>query len=130
MTHIGSVPLSNRLPEDTLIWRFEKDMEYYVKTTYHLLSDIRSASKSGPSTRLRQKAWKNLWKVSINEHIKNFTWRLAKDIMSTKAKLSKKRYCFGCFLPFHLFLQCNFSKKVFFSSPLGVRLLDGCYMLD
>lgn len=90
MTHIGSIPLFDRLLEDKVIWHFEKDREYYVKTTYDLLGDLTHARKPVPSTRVRKKVWKNLWKVSVNERIKNFTWRLVKEILPTKANLSNK----------------------------------------
>lgn len=124
VTHIGSVPLSNSLHEDKWIWHFEKDGEFSVKTAYHLLGDLRRVSKSGPSSKVRQKVWKNLWKVLVNERIKKFTWRLAKDILPTKANLSKKGIAFDVSCPFchlhpenslHLFLQCDFSKRVFLS---------------
>ncbi|KAI5417946.1 hypothetical protein KIW84_042542 [Lathyrus oleraceus] len=98
------------LLEDKAIWHFEKDGEYYVKTTYHLLGDLTHAGKPVPSTRVRQKVWKNLWNVSVNERIKNFTWRFVKEILPTKANLSKQ--------------------GVFFSSPLGVRVPASCDVLD
>lgn len=77
--------------------------------------------------------------MTVTEHVKNFTWRLAKDILPTRANLRKKGTPLDDSSPFchmypetslHPFLHCDFSKRVFFSSPSGVRIhIDGD-MLD
>ncbi|KAI5437568.1 hypothetical protein KIW84_023617 [Lathyrus oleraceus] len=88
--HIASFPLFDRLLDDKLIWHFEKDGEYSIKMSYHLLRDINSRSKPDPSTRLDPAVWKSFWKTLINERVKNFIWRLSKVILPTKYNLSKK----------------------------------------
>lgn len=40
VVHITSMSLSRRFPEDRLIWNFEKDEEYSVRSAYHLLQRI------------------------------------------------------------------------------------------
>lgn len=111
--HIASIPLFDRLLDDKLIWHFEKDGEYSVKMSYHLLRDINSRSKPDPSTRLDPAVWKNLWKALINERVKNFTWRLSKVILPTKYNLSKKRYQVRCFFPLLSTLSKKLSSSIF-----------------
>lgn len=106
---------------------------------YHLLGDMRLVRKPDPSSRENQNLWKNLWKVPVNAHIKNFNWRLAKDILPTMVNLRKKGISLDVSCPFchlypenslHIFMQCDFSKRVLFSSPLGVRIPSGFDILD
>lgn len=113
VVHIASIPLSDRLPYDKLIWHFEKDGEYSVKMSYHLLGDINSRSKPGPSTRLDLAVWKNFWKALINERVKNFIWRLSKFILPTKYNLTRKRYQVRCFLPLLSTLSRKLSSSIF-----------------
>lgn len=121
------------------MWNIEKDGEYSVKIAYHLLRDLRCVSKPGPSSRVNKKLWKNLWKVPVNARIKNFNWRLAKDILPARVNLSQKGISLDVSYPFchlylenslHIFMQCDFYKRVLFSSPLGFRIPYGCDIVD
>lgn len=82
-----------------------------------------------------------IWKVNIHNINKNFLWRLAKNILPTKVNLAKKGIVMDTSYPLclsspesaeHLFLNCEFSKYVFFSSILSYRVppdLDICSWL-
>lgn len=84
VVHIANIRLSTRFPDDKLIWHFEKDVEYYIKTTYHLLGNLNNRSRHGLSTRLDLAVWKSLWKAHVHECVKFFTWRLSKYTLPTK----------------------------------------------
>lgn len=48
--HILSIPLLRSMHEDKLIWHYEKDGEYSVKSAYHVLSNQKQCLGSGPSS--------------------------------------------------------------------------------
>lgn len=127
--HIASIPTSARLPEDKLIRYFEKDREYSVRSTYHLSRRILQYSKAGTSSNMEGDLWKHLWMAPLHERTKNI-WRLLNNILLTNCNLEKKGIKLDISCPFchmspettsHVFLQCDFSKTVFFSSPLDVH---------
>lgn len=62
---IMSIPISLRLPEDRLIWHWEKDGEYLVRSTYHQLVEERSRNNAEPSNVRGQKIWKEIWTVDV-----------------------------------------------------------------
>ncbi|GAU33864.1 hypothetical protein TSUD_66510 [Trifolium subterraneum] len=87
---IISIPLSLCLPSDTLVWNWEKDGAYSVRSTYHVICDEKERSLPGPSVSRKNKVWKEIWKAPVPKKIKNFMWRLTKNILPTRANLHKK----------------------------------------
>ncbi|CAI8586119.1 unnamed protein product [Vicia faba] len=129
--HICSIPLSLNLPEDKLIWHHETDNNYSVKTAYYWLGEQRRNFNLGPSSKGKPKIWNHLWKLKVNPRVKNFMWRLFKDILPTKTNLLRKGTLNDGLCPLcnselennlHLFLRCDFIRKVFFSIPLEIRI--------
>ncbi|XP_058756012.1 uncharacterized protein LOC131629231 [Vicia villosa] len=128
---IASIPLSSRLREDKRIWHFEKDGKYSVKSVHHYLKDLRRKEAPGPSSSNNGGVWKKLWKVPIDSKIRNCVWRAGKNILPTRSNLLKKGItldptcpfcCSALETPQHIFLDCEFAKRVCFASPLGIRL--------
>jgi len=129
--HILSIPLSMRLPSDKMVWNWEKDGEFSVRSAYHFLCDEKSRNQLGPSNPQRNKLWKEIWRAFIPNKIKNFMWRLAKNILPTRANLQKKGITFDTLCPLchceqessqHLFLKCNLMKLSMFASHLGSHI--------
>ncbi|PNY16580.1 ribonuclease H, partial [Trifolium pratense] len=127
---ILNIPLSWRLPADKLIWHWEKNGEFSVRSAYHMLSEIRNQNSPEASSSRDHLLWKAIWKVKVPNCIKNFLWRLAKAILPTRSRLEKKGItldttCPLCFNDIecneHLFMHCPLSKQVWFSSPLGLH---------
>ncbi|CAJ2652968.1 unnamed protein product [Trifolium pratense] len=87
---IISIPLSLRLPSDTLVWNWEKDGAYSVRSAYHVICDEKERSLPGPSVTRKNKVWKEIWKAPVPNKVKNFMWRLTKNILPTRANLHKK----------------------------------------
>ncbi|XP_058776247.1 uncharacterized protein LOC131650559 [Vicia villosa] len=135
--NISSIPLSRRSPEDALIWHFSADGVYSVKSAYHVLNRERVANILGPS--VSSSIWRKIWKVPLPSKIRYFLWRLAKDILPTRSNLQRKGILLENLCPFcsscsedvgHLFLHCDFAKRVYFSPPLGFRLPSEVNILD
>ncbi|GAU47330.1 hypothetical protein TSUD_291520 [Trifolium subterraneum] len=82
---IVSTPLSIRLPADRIIWHWEKDGLYSVRSAYHLLCSERDILMSSPSSSRDDNLWKEIWKAPLPNKIKNFMWRLARNILPTEA---------------------------------------------
>ncbi|XP_058749860.1 uncharacterized protein LOC131622856 [Vicia villosa] len=129
--HVIGIPLSAELGEDTLIWNAEKDGEFSVKTAYHQLCSSRRKNSPSASVSVLDSLWKPLWKTSVPNKIKEFLWRLVKDILPTRSNICKKGINIDSSCPLcgcspenssHLFIHCDFVKRMFFAGPLGVRV--------
>lgn len=132
-SNICSIPLPWSELEDKVVWHSEKDDIYSVKSAYHLLQNKRAAASPGPSRNSQEKIWKNIWRVPIHNRVRNFLWRLVKDILPTRMNLQRKGINTVLECPLchcyqettdHLFLHCILSKLVWFASPLGLRIHD------
>lgn len=75
----------------------------------------------------------------MNRRVKNFMWRVTKNILPTKENLLSKGVLTDGLCPLchnevenisHLFLRCAFVKRVLFSSPLGIRLPESGNVAD
>ncbi|XP_058739812.1 uncharacterized protein LOC131611980 [Vicia villosa] len=128
---IGGIPLPRNGDRDKMIWHWEKDGNYSVRTAYHLLVSKRDAAKVGTSGTADESLWKLLWKAPVHVRIKNFLWRLCHNILPLRTNLLKKGIHIDPSCPFcdrspetldHLFCHCDVTKMIWFSSPLGLRL--------
>jgi hypothetical protein len=84
-----------------------------------------------------------IWKAQLPNKIKNFMWRLAKNILPTRANLLKKVIHLDVSCPLchsvdenaqHLSMHCNLVKLAFFASALGchppLNTDLNCWILD
>ncbi|XP_058725683.1 uncharacterized protein LOC131596977 [Vicia villosa] len=130
-SQICSIPLSWSSLDDTIIWHAEKDGTYSVKSAYHILRAKRDARDPGPSSRSQSRIWKQIWNAPIHTRVRNFLWRLVKDILPIRVNLVKKGVKTALDCPLcqeneetvdHLFFHCQLSRMVWFLSPLGLRI--------
>jgi hypothetical protein len=128
---IISTPLSCRLPMDSRKWHWEKSGDYSVRSAYHLLCDEKRKLQPGPSVVHEDRIWKEIWKAPIPNKIKNFMWRLVKNILPTRENLSKKGITLDLSCPLchhdvessnHLFMHCNLMRLTLFASNLGTHI--------
>lgn len=75
---IINIPISLILPEDKIIWHWEKDGEYSVRSIYHLMCENNNRDNAESSNEKNQKVWKAIWKVLVPNCVRNFLWRLAR----------------------------------------------------
>ncbi|XP_058784773.1 uncharacterized protein LOC131659623 [Vicia villosa] len=136
---IISIPLSTSGLEDKIIWHFEKDGEYSVRSAYHLCMQEKADKLPGPSSPPDTNLWKAIWKAPVAPRIRNFIWRAAKNILPSKDNLLKKGiqmdgYCSFCHSQIesvqHLLLQCVFSVQCYFASILSCRVPNNTHFLD
>lgn len=140
---VVSIPISLRPSRDKLCWHWEKDGFYSVRSAYHLMSNHRENLQPGPSSHRDERLWKAIWKAPIPNKIKNFIWRLVKNILPTRSNLQRKGIVLDTSCPFchyeietaeHLFMNCNMSKLVLFASPLGshspINVALNCWILE
>ncbi|CAI8597318.1 unnamed protein product [Vicia faba] len=121
--------LSRGFKEDKQTWNFENDKDYSVKIAHHFLGDLKRLKRPVPSHHVSG-LWKKVWKIPLEAKIKNFIWRMGRDILPTRCNLQNKGIdldpsCPFCYsapeTPLHLFMACDYAKQVCFSSPLGFR---------
>ncbi|GAU29911.1 hypothetical protein TSUD_148190 [Trifolium subterraneum] len=119
-----------RLPQDKIIWCWEKNVVYSVRSAYHLLDDRKFCNQPSPSSIFQESLWGKIWKAPVPNVIRNFLWRLVKHILPSRARLAKKGLTLDPYFPLcyqqaedyeHLFMSCPFSKLTWFASPLGLH---------
>ncbi|MCH97471.1 retrotransposon unclassified-like protein [Trifolium medium] len=127
---ILSLPLSHRLPQDKIIWCWEKNDEYSVRSAYQLLDDRKNCNQPSPSSIFQESLWGKIWKAAVPNVIRNFLWRLVKHILPSRARLAKKGLnvdpcCPLCYQQAedyeHIFMSCPIAKLTWFASPLGLH---------
>lgn len=130
-------------PPDKLVWSFEKNNIYSVKTSYHSIGLEKKRSSASSSSDANHPLWKKIWKLCLPNSVKNFLWRLLKGILPTITNLVKRGMsvdpiCPLCFCDSecenHLFLRCRMAKLYWFASPLGLHILENfdcrCWLED
>lgn len=126
-----NIPISQRLPEDTLIWHWERDGMYSVKTAYHMLCEEYENLQPGPSSAPDKQLSKAIWHAPLPNKLKNFLWRLAKDIVPTRFNLGRKGIKVELLCPLcnvaverteYLFMHCQLTQLVWFSSQLSIQV--------
>ena len=104
---ILSIPISNCLPDDALVWAWNKKGNFTVKSAYHVahewLMDGRSkgAGCEGSNPNKKKDFWKTIWGLKCPSKVKHFMWRACKNILPTNyclclRKVSKGDECGLC----------------------------------
>jgi len=128
---ILNIPISFRLPDDKVTWKWEKSGEFSVRSGHHLLCENKSKEVVESSSVRGTDIWKQIWNFNGPRSVHNFLWRLASNILPTRCNLSKKGISLDQTCPLcnygmedsnHLFLHCPAAKAVWFSSPLGIHI--------
>lgn len=84
-----SIPISSRLPEDTLCWDLEKDGCYSVWSAYKALwGDINAESEGSPSYAMDM--WPKIWIANVLPRVKVFAWRAVSNALPTRQALGRR----------------------------------------
>ncbi|CAN1158075.1 Putative ribonuclease H protein At1g65750 [Linum perenne] len=108
------VPVGLGGAEDRRIWHYDKLGCYTVKSAYRVCMEYVT-----PNLELHvQGPWSQLWGLDVQPKMKNLVWRLARNVVPTRAALRRRRInvpsaCGVCGLEEetadHLFLTCHFA---------------------
>ncbi|PNX98065.1 ribonuclease H [Trifolium pratense] len=130
---IQQIPILDKTQSDILTWDGTRDGHYSVKSGYQAImewaknSDNNNATSSNSSMEI----WKVLWKLNVPPKHSHFIWRCLSNAIPVKGKLFKKGIrcdplCPRCLNHVetiqHVFLECDWAKKVWFASPLTLNL--------
>ncbi|CAN1757082.1 Putative ribonuclease H protein At1g65750 [Linum perenne] len=114
MIEIFKVPLGVGGLQDQLIWHYDPKGVYTVRSAYRVLMD----SIHPRPDLVVQGAWSHLWNLSVPPRIKNFVWRLAREVIPTRAALRRRHILVpgGCGICGndsedynHLFFDCPYA---------------------
>jgi hypothetical protein len=116
---------------DSFLRNGEKDGTYSVRSAYHQLGVDRRKDLPGSSHDPNDKLWKEIWRINLPNIIKNFVWRLAKNILPTRDNLCKKGLKIEYVCPF-CFNEVETSEHLFtvtLQNYLGFHLALGSMFL-
>jgi hypothetical protein len=128
---IINLPLSWRLPNDRRIWHWERDGNFSVRSTHHMINEAGTLNNPESSSSNGSAIWKAVWKIKAPHSVKNFLWRVARDILPTRGRLSKKGMLLDTICPLcfeadeyreHIFMRCKLAQQTWFSSKLGLHV--------
>ncbi|KAL3498256.1 hypothetical protein ACH5RR_040988 [Cinchona calisaya] len=114
---IRSIPIGDVSNQDKLIWHFNKNGAFSVKSAYNLIRNLSSDWENLGSGSLgsTNNTWKRLWHLCIPNKVKVFLWKVCQNILPITSALVSKGVdvevcCALCSAPeeeaIHLFLRC------------------------
>lgn len=78
--------------QDEIIWNFEDNGIFSVKSAYHLASDSHLHLKaSSSSVGELNRMWKRFWKLKATPKVKICAWKIIHDSIPTRTNIRKKR---------------------------------------
>lgn len=93
---ISGIPISPRLPKDSLIWAWTPNGRFSVKSAYSVaqrcVQQSRCQAERGESfdgSRLKA-LWKSIWNLDCLNMVKHFMWKASKNILPTKWRLKAR----------------------------------------
>lgn len=93
---IKNIPISQVGNKDKLVWNYNSQGVYTVKSAYKQLQErdaqrLQQMGKSVGSERER-KMWKRTWNLPIKGKLKHFLWRCCHNILLTSTQLARKEF--------------------------------------
>ena len=89
---IKNIPLCKTIQEDVLIWPFNPDGIYTVKSGYKFLSEEHIGRQPGPfEIEALKSLWKKIWGLNVPNKVKHLVWRACKDSLPIKANLVRRK---------------------------------------
>ncbi|KAK0581430.1 hypothetical protein LWI29_013728 [Acer saccharum] len=86
---ISSIPQSNSVTADSVVWHYEKNGEYTVRSGYKVAminGQVTSLSGLGGCNTL----WNSIWKLGIPGKIKVFIWRVCHQWILSLVSLERR----------------------------------------
>lgn len=115
---------------DKLIWLYTKHGNYEVRSGYQAEKERRKNhdnSTGSTSNSVDINIWKQIWNAKTTPKIKNFIWKLCKNVVPTRCNLFKRKMADSNTCPVcqeatedveHLLLLCPWTRPIWFGSTL------------
>lgn len=87
---ILKIPLLRIQKENELLWHYDKQGEYSVKSGFQIALKNKALNVSS-SSKSSSKRWKILWSLELLEKTKIFIWKVAKNLLPTAESLWKRK---------------------------------------
>ena len=137
---ILGIPWSNRRTKDCMIWAYTPKGTFTVNSAYKVaLSLTPLKTMEGAShTNNQGQFWRKIWSLNVPNKLKNFAWRVSRNILPTKSNLCSRQVlddptCDACGVAAetsgHLFCECTCARDVWDAIGIsfdnnGVRYRD------
>jgi hypothetical protein len=129
---ILQLPLVDNLSKDELAWYGTKEGIYTVKSGYNAIMEWNFArdNQSGSNTNNAESMWKNLWNIKSPPKFLHLIWRILNQAIPVRDNLTTKGIrccpiCPRCNKALetidHVFLRCDWTRAVWFGSPLTLK---------
>jgi hypothetical protein len=127
---ILDIPLSMQPRRDKLLWHFNSNGIYSVKSGYKIAKQKKAeedGSLSGSCSSGSDRTWKLLWKVKVRPRVKFFVWKILQNALPTAKNLFIRRVgdgiCGVCGEAdetiYHCLFECHIPKALWKESPMG-----------
>ncbi|KAK4389823.1 putative ribonuclease H protein [Sesamum angolense] len=134
-TLIQSIPLGQFNWADTMVWHYNKNGKFSVKSASHLAQSIALENRSplDGQCSTRSSNWQFIWSTKVPNKIKVFLWRLCREAIPTTSNLLRQRCvveqaCLTCGVDTkttkHVFLECSYARHVWALSNLPWKVIN------
>ena len=85
---IKNMPICRSIQDDVLIWPFNPDGVYSVKSGYRYLHEQQQHGLPGPSDHsVLTPLWKKIWGLQVPNKVKHLAWKACRELLPTKTNL-------------------------------------------
>ena len=94
MDAILSIPMSDSVAKERLVWAENKKGRFTVSSAYKLGWEIEAVDRNASYSDLTEMhgIWRRVWSMNMPNKIKNFAWKACNGISATKDSFSKKEH--------------------------------------
>lgn len=121
--------------KDKLVWHFERNDGYTVKSEYHIARQIRRITSKSNSADLCPNSlyiievfWRKTWSINLSSKLSIFLWSMLSEKLLTNLAIHKRIYevasdCALCGVPEsckHIFLDYPRAVAIWINSPIPI----------
>ncbi|XP_057416032.1 uncharacterized protein LOC130710699 [Lotus japonicus] len=135
---IKSIPLAWFEKEDLLVWKHNSSGVFSVRSAYSMLMQRKISSLASSSS--TRSVCNFVWRLKVPKKVQHFMYRLLNKSLPCQQNLKRRGIkieplCPLCGehreeTPFHLFLNCNWARQVWFMSDLAIKSGEVATELD
>ena len=92
VTTIKNIPLYRSIQDDVLLWPFNLDGVYIVKSRYRFLYEEQCRRQLGSfEMEVLKPLWNKIWGLHVPNKIKHLAWKACKNALPTKLNLARRK---------------------------------------